>query len=265
MTPTEAITILGGTVTKAAVRITQAASGSCSLREHEAIHALALHALTDSVARGALERVRARVVKDWKQFPAPTPGSLAEHWYGYFVAIIDRELAALTPTATVAQPAEPAVAFVGAVEAGLTLAETEDWMGKLCEDSAKVDKEVEDWIYNYQNAIRSGAVGTRADGALSSTAHDLSEKAVRIMRTRGDALRQMEKERDACCDDYQKEAARAEAAEAELARLRAEAKPRDEVEPEFPMQAIHDEVLGSLHTEIEALILWCVRKLGGAK
>ncbi len=195
MTPAEAIAALGGTVEAARAKITLSKNGPCSMQEHDAIYSLALHALTDSGARGALERVRIDIHRLQPQFVGEhetVSGSAMgrSQTVNDALRIIDRELAALPPTATAAQPAEP----------GLTIADTEAWVGELCEDSAKVDKEADAWrdaaIAYLAGAWAYIARGMSKEGApMPSECQRMVSEAVRIMRTRGDALRAAERER----------------------------------------------------------------------
>lgn len=65
------------------------------------------------------------------------------------------------------------------------------------------------------DAINAFTVASGGSASNTSTARQVAVASVEK------ALRQMERERDACCDDYQREAARAVKAEAEVARLQA--------------------------------------------
>lgn len=114
-----------------------------ALDEMQAVRDFALHALTDSGARGALERVRSVIIDEFRMSRDKHGWSWESGSPGRSVDIIDRELAALPPTATVAQPAEQPGESLGPVKVrslpvaaspGLSIAETEDWMGKLCAD-----------------------------------------------------------------------------------------------------------------------------------
>ncbi len=158
----------------------------------------------------ALERVRTDVAKmqanHEKQADDAKASNMTPHSERYIrgcadaegdvLDAIDRELAA--------RPAK---------EPGLTIAETEKHMAALCDE----DAEVEQWE---RDAICRPLDGPPSPPDFAIFPECIAE-AVRIMRERGAAAKRAEKERDAYCDDYRREAARAVKAEAEVARLRA--------------------------------------------
>ena len=65
-------------------------------RQRDAAHDI-LTALMRSAPGAGLRELRAEIVNDWTSPPAPTPGSMADHWYRRFVAKIDRILAKPEP------------------------------------------------------------------------------------------------------------------------------------------------------------------------
>lgn len=100
-----------------------------------------------------------------------------------------------------------------AKEPGLTSAETEKHMATLCDETVSdEDAEVAEWV---ADAKSDPLWGNKASECYLIGESDI-DAAVRIMRERGAALREMTRERDV----YRKaKAERAEKAEAEVARL----------------------------------------------
>lgn len=283
MTPAEAIAALGGIEgARKTIEAADPGAGPFSYprfeKEH-AICALALHALTDSGAQEIRDIPSIDVVGP------PDCDIVTEHNFGtnrITVTITRKDLDS------------------GARGALSRAADSEAWVGKLCEDSKARDTDLETILdrFNEWGHMPAGE-------AAQSAWHAIEDHLRAIMRTRGDALRAAERERDEWKDRFTKaEAAHAahtvgwcgrysqgscsetsdcvtewcfgclleskQEAEAELARLRAEMAKRDEAEPEFPMQAHYDSLKGSLSCDdwydpIEEMLLWCVRKLGGAR